>query len=317
MPTFPHRPSLNDVQRSLADRLVFDERDLWQALNDEQVATIRLGGDIILTRAMQLSGAYNKVIEGGGKHRIAPVRGGSIDAAFTLDDAAVSDLTFRGVVFDMLGAVFSATGTSSLDRVSLDGCSIKDTTGDLSLITLLDGPGPFAWDDSTITIRSTAAAAVALGNATFSGTLNSSSELVSTYVAGAQKLSVDSNGLVVGGAVGTTAQVSLDVHGALAVRQSSVTLSGANPALTVGDLSYIAYNLDATTSGTISIGLPPGAAAPGQLLYLRCVANAGSAQFVDGSGRFEGSANLTPGAQDTLTLLWDGTSWVELARSNN
>jgi hypothetical protein len=99
----------------------------------------------------------------------------------------------------------------------------------------------------------------------------------------------------------------------LVLAPASVTLSGAAPSLNHGDAGFVLVTLGATASGDATIVAGRYA---GQLLIIKVVSNAGTATFKDtGTQVLAGAFN--PTANDTLTLIWDGTNWVEVSRSVN
>ncbi|MFZ1809223.1 MAG: hypothetical protein WAU36_18465 [Cyclobacteriaceae bacterium] len=71
----------------------------------------------------------------------------------------------------------------------------------------------------------------------------------------------------------------------------------------------------ATLNATTSIS--PGNSV-GQILILYRDNSLGSLVIPDNSGvQLAGNANYSLGGGDTLTLIWEGTQWIEIARSNN
>jgi len=132
-------------------------------------------------------------------------------------------------------------------------------------------------------------------------------------------------------------QVAMDVNGGLAVRNASVSFPvGASPKVlnvTVGDRSYIRIASDgvactgfgcvAAGTGTTqrSITLTSGNQV-GQVLVIECVETAAG----DGFRVLDTDTNVNTNIlgpvysmqnEDTLILMWNGTNWIEVSRSNN
>ena len=131
------------------------------------------------------------------------------------------------------------------------------------------------------------------------------------------KMIIDSNGYVAIGSASATNR--LDVNGSICVEPLTVNLTADNQAVTVGDESYIRLNSNDATSTNRTFILTQGLAA-GQMLILECMA--GACELVDGSAGSGGgvhrlSATWTANINDTLTLIFNGTDWLETARSFN
>ncbi|MCC7437705.1 MAG: hypothetical protein IT211_04345 [Armatimonadetes bacterium] len=139
------------------------------------------------------------------------------------------------------------------------------------------------------------------------------------------------------GVAANNPQVAMDVNGGLAVRNANVSFpAGASPKVlnvTVGDRSYIRVTSDgvactgigcvATGLGTTqrSITLTSGNQV-GQVLVIECVETAAG----DGFRVLDADANVNTNIlgpvysmqnEDTLILMWNGTNWIEVGRSNN
>ncbi|MBI2271343.1 MAG: hypothetical protein HYU69_13450 [Bacteroidetes bacterium] len=119
----------------------------------------------------------------------------------------------------------------------------------------------------------------------------------------------------------TSPNVNLDMDGALALRASStVNLTADNQVVTIGDRSYLRLSSDDATGANRSIVLTQGLQA-GQLLTVEFTGT-NQAELLDdgalsGAGNQRLSANLTLTQYDTVKLIWNGTDWVETARSVN
>jgi hypothetical protein len=102
-------------------------------------------------------------------------------------------------------------------------------------------------------------------------------------------------------------------YSSITANSRSVTLNTANPSLTIGTATHIRLTLGASASGSITV---VDGVQRGQQLVIECVSNAGTATIPDGSNH-QLSAVWNPTAQDTLSLVFNGTVWVETARSVN
>ncbi|MEW6468648.1 MAG: hypothetical protein AB1458_06970 [Bacteroidota bacterium] len=125
------------------------------------------------------------------------------------------------------------------------------------------------------------------------------------------------NGMV---GIGTTSPAtSLDIEGALTLGEQFHNFGAAATAtLNVGNRSV--YNLYTSSGPGTTIILSNGLQV-GQVLVLYIASNtvgSGPILLTDNTANnmnLFGNFSLGPG--DTITLLWDGNDWIELARSNN
>ena len=130
------------------------------------------------------------------------------------------------------------------------------------------------------------------------------------------------NGLIIEGNTGIGTEspnTSLDVNGGISVRpHADVTITGDNQAVTVGNVSYIRLTSTSNTSNqrtfTLSNGLQQG-----QILILEWTGNPREGELADGGNcRLSTTWPATTNqVDDTITLIWDGTNWVELSRVAN
>jgi hypothetical protein len=117
-------------------------------------------------------------------------------------------------------------------------------------------------------------------------------------------------------------QATLDVNGAIAMRPYE-TLEVGNSGLVValtGGLSYIKVGANGAPSATRALYI--GLGVPGQLLVIQCIATGVNGFRVFESGPSGAPMQLATTSidlleNDTLTVIWDGSKWVELSRSNN
>lgn len=111
---------------------------------------------------------------------------------------------------------------------------------------------------------------------------------------------------------------SLQLNGAMSINKANVTLTKANYIVNVGNRSYIIIT-KATTDATLLI--PTNGIVPGQILFIESDQSNGSSYFQ----LFSGTSNNTRLSSnplelkglDTLTLIWNGTYWLELSHSAN
>lgn len=122
--------------------------------------------------------------------------------------------------------------------------------------------------------------------------------------------------------IGTiTPDVKMDIDGGLAIRNVSsvVNLTSDNLVVVVGNRSYIRISSDNSIAGSRTFSLTQSLRS-GHILVLEWVGgNAGelinnSAQSGGGFHRLQG--DWIPLQYDTLTLISNGTDWVELSRGN-
>ncbi len=114
----------------------------------------------------------------------------------------------------------------------------------------------------------------------------------------------------------TAPQVSMHINDGLAVNSITYHTTVAIFNIPVGNRTYIRIRSDGTSATrqiTLSNGLHPG-----QLLIIHCTGTGIRLEDSDGNLELQiaaPTANL--GTDDTLTLICDGTEWVELHRSDN
>lgn len=130
------------------------------------------------------------------------------------------------------------------------------------------------------------------------------------------KMTINGNGDV--GVGVTTPQTKLDVNGDVSLRTGATIALGASFTidLTVNPYTYLRLSCGAnvTSFGGTSI---TGGSVIGQILILENTSNT-TITFVDNSNvQLNGNVGYVMGVFDTLTLLWNGTDWIEIARSNN
>ena len=111
---------------------------------------------------------------------------------------------------------------------------------------------------------------------------------------------------------------SLQMNGAASINPINVSLSTSGYSITVGNTSYMIIT-KATSNATFAI--ISNGIATGQLLFIESAQSNGSSGFQLFSGTSNNtrlSSNpLTLKGMDTLTLIWNGTYWLELSHSSN
>jgi hypothetical protein len=123
-----------------------------------------------------------------------------------------------------------------------------------------------------------------------------------------------------GGNVGagtTTPNVQMDVDGGLAVRSNAQTISSST-SITVGNRSYLRLSHGGAANASYTITLTNGLQ-DGQILIVQFNGCTGTEKLIfNDSGNLNLSGVFSPSAtQSTISFVWDGTSWVETARSLN
>ena len=125
-------------------------------------------------------------------------------------------------------------------------------------------------------------------------------------------LSIDNNGNV---GIGTVApNTELDIDGGLSIRPSTtVNLTADNQAVTVGNRSMIVLTSTSGTATSRTFTLSNGLQS-GQVLVILLTSNA--AELAD-SGNCNLASTYALGVGDTISLIWNGSTWYETSRANN
>lgn len=105
--------------------------------------------------------------------------------------------------------------------------------------------------------------------------------------------------------------------GTMALSQASTTtaLTADNQAVTPGSNTVLQLTSDNATAGNRTFTLSATGAITGQIYVI--IGPATNACEIADTGIQKLSATWSPGASDTLTLLFDGTNFTELARADN
>jgi hypothetical protein len=108
-----------------------------------------------------------------------------------------------------------------------------------------------------------------------------------------------------------------DASGTIRVAQAStaVSLTADNQAVTPGSANVIQLSSDNATATNRTFTLSATGAITGAIYIL--IGPASNGCEIAATGIQKLSATWSPGAADSLTLLFDGTNFIELARSNN
>lgn len=128
----------------------------------------------------------------------------------------------------------------------------------------------------------------------------------------AESMRIGANGYV---GVGTTSpNTSVDVNGGLSIRPSTtVSLTADNQAVTVGNSSFLVLSSNNATATNRTFTLSSGLQS-GQVLVILLTLN--GAELTD-SGNCNLASTYAMGVGDTISLIWNGSTWYETGRSNN
>ncbi|MCR9253856.1 MAG: hypothetical protein NXI20_25800, partial [bacterium] len=189
-------------------------------------------------------------------------------------------------------------GQFDVDNIRLDGSTVAGTTG-LNL------------DASANNVSIDAAA----------GSINIGSDAVAQPInigTGASNRTItmgnasQTSSVVVNSDATNTASAAAIVNGGLAISNYTETITGTAGTLTVANRSFI--TITDSHAGATTFSLSSGNTA-GQMLVL-VMASSDGITLAD-SGNVRLSVAWTPDADDTITLIWNGSSWFELYRSAN
>lgn len=127
-----------------------------------------------------------------------------------------------------------------------------------------------------------------------------------------ERFRIHSNGYI--GVNTSTPNVNLDIDGGLSIRPSTtVSLTADNQAVTVGNRSFLVLSSNNATATNRTFTLSSGLQS-GQVLVILLTTNA--AELAD-SGNCSLASTYALGANDTISLIWNGSTWYETGRSNN
>lgn len=322
-----------------ADRLAYNEDDLrrilWQAVDpnfkETRPATIRLGADIILTRPIRLyPGQYNVTIDGGRRfgiiqspkfeRQIAVIS--TLNCVFYVPDGTISDISLENlfVRFDVdffnatvIPAVFYIDQTTIFEDLVVNNCGITNGSFFCALFKSSSGTGG-TFKSASVYIDDENQLFVPAGTSgsSFTGKLSPKPEVEKTYENSVLITCRDGTGF----GVRAIPELSLETNGAFRMHPASVTLAGTDPVLTVGDRSAFEITIDnATATGDMDMT----AGYSGQIVVLYFTNTATSLTLGD-FGNIDVNKNHNskkPLQNETVTFMWLGGKWRELARSEN
>jgi hypothetical protein len=76
--------------------------------------------------------------------------------------------------------------------------------------------------------------------------------------------------------------------------------------------------VNSPTAGTTNLATISGASEVGQILLLQAFDDTKTIKLLDGTGNLElAGAFSLDSVKDTILLIWNGATWVEICRSNN
>lgn len=210
--------------------------------------------------------------------------------------------------------------TSMMEAVNINTFSITDSsavTVDSAALFSLDG-APSRAGNVTLTdtyglyIRSAAVSTAVRSTSLY---VNAQTGATNNYAA------VFATGNV--GIGVTTPAVKLDIDGGISLRDSGSTntITADDTTITVGDRSYIKISSDSSTATDRTFILTQSTRS-GQIVILEFVGTGtNTAELADdaamAAGNIRLSATWNPTQYDTITLISNGTDWVELSRSTN
>ena len=112
----------------------------------------------------------------------------------------------------------------------------------------------------------------------------------------------------------TTPGTSLDISGGLSTRPSTtINLTADNQAVTVGNTSFLVLSSNNATSTNRTFTLSNGLQS-GQILTIYLILN--NAELLD-SGNCNLASTFAMTVNDTISLIWYGSTWYETSRSDN
>ncbi|MEP1033911.1 hypothetical protein, partial [Ekhidna sp.] len=230
----------------------------------------------------------------------------------TLTSPTINTATIEG---GTIGNTTAAT-IANVDFLRLDGNTLSSTSGNLAVnataITDIDGTGVTIDASSSTVAINAAAGAINIGNAANAQPIN-----IGTGAA-ARTITLGNNtvnsGTTMRGSATSTTSTSATVDGALAIGNFSSTVSTSGSTVTIANRSFMTINDTHSGATTFSIG---NGNTPGQMLVLVIGTYTGGITLND-SGNVNIAGNWTPDSTgDTISLIWTGSNWVQLHRSNN
>ena len=324
-------PAISSRQQG-ADRLVYSEDDLrrvlWQAVDPtfegERPSTIRLAADIYLSRPIELGAYdYNVTIDGAGRHRLGHAAGythGYLIGLPALGNGTLSNMTFNGVIFFLRIAndIFGDGSSATVHDFNIHECTVvSDSLTVPSLSKVFDS----TVNATSSNIQFDEFSGISLGTARFSGLFEAGGldgvhvgPTLYHYRDSDLIFSRSSSGVRCG--TGNTSELSLRVDGGAKIIPHSITLSGSNPSIDVGNKSCFDITIDnATAIGTMTMT----AGQAGQVVVLH-FQNAATHMIVDDTLTMNVGKNYhakKPTQDETISFIYINGKWQELCRSEN
>lgn len=330
------------VRAFQTDRVVSTEADFIVALTSKNVGTIRLADDIVLHSPITLEGAYNTIIDGGGRFGFRRARKNTAKYLFDIKSNTASDLAFIGVSFtldDPTGRIFVGDGPAA----TMERCKFQNIDTDEGLFGSRAPPGirlngvdisaralsqsylsPIDYTTSSFSVRDFSATATnhiyeQYGRNTFA----SANALQISSVASE---AIFNSVAPIGGAYVGGFTVDLNTKFSTAnpyvvTRQTNVvptaydiTVSGADPVIDVKQYTNVRITDDGTTSGNASF--TAGVETGHQVLI---IFEGAQGYSIPATGTFKSHSNFNPNDHDTLLIVWNESHghWLEVSRSNN
>ncbi|MBI3624231.1 hypothetical protein HY218_01215 [Candidatus Saccharibacteria bacterium] len=234
---------------------------------------------------------------------------------------ATADLTVHGDVvpdtdtFHSLGTALASWAELNVVDASITGTLTADLTGNADTAT--DFTGSLV-GDVTGTQGATVVSSVSCATCVGDGALSAN---VALYDAAAPTFTNDLTapnfiGDLTGNVIGTDVSVSgILTLGKQAVVVADNGLGTAATATITPSSSYIEINCQDADGCDVTMG--EGGETEGNLAILVSVGDGNTINFADTSGVSELAGTFNAGLHDSLTLAYDGTTWVEVSRSNN
>lgn len=322
-------PAISSRQQG-ADRLVYGEDDLrrvlWQAVDPkfegERPSTIRLAADIYLKKPIELGAYdYNITIDGAGRYRLGHAAEYSSGYMIGLpSQGTLSNMTFSGVVFFLRIAndIFGDGSSATVHDFNIHECTVvSDSLTVPSLSKVFDS----TVNATSSNIQFDEFSGISLGTARFSGLFEAGGldgvhvgPTLYHYRDSDLIFSRSSSGVRCG--TGNTSELSLRVDGGAKIIPHSITLSGSNPSIDVGNKSCFDITIDnATATGTMT--MTAGQAGQVVVLYFQ---NAATHMIVDDTLTMNVGKNYhakKPTQDETISFIYINGKWQELCRSEN
>jgi hypothetical protein len=145
-----------------------------------------------------------------------------------------------------------------------------------------------------------------------------------TTITSTSSLTNDGTDVWVSGKLGvgftTTPSTKVDINGGLVVRPpSNINVNSDNFAISVGDRSYLILTSNNSTASNRTLVLSDGLQI-GQILIIQNGENSGSNdkfELTDATSNVDMTMVRAFDVNDTITLIWNGSDWIEMAFNDN